>query len=199
MKKLASITFVLAAIVALVAFKPGNSNLTAAFAETVTNLNGEDKMLREYIKPKGIMIVFSCNTCPFVINWEDRYAGLADYCEANEIAFVLLNSNQAKRDGDDSFVAMKEHANEKGYNFPYLIDHNSSIANMLKAKTTPHVYLFNNNLELHYKGAIDDNNKDANEVKETYAMDALKSLVAGKAANPDKTDALGCSIKRVKK
>lgn len=199
MKKLASITFVLAAIMALVAFKPSNSKLTAAFAEMVTNLDGEDKMLREYIKPNGIMVVFSCNTCPFVINWEDRYAGLADYCEANDIAFVLLNSNQAKRDGDDSFVAMKEHAKDKGYDFPYLIDHNSSIANILEAKSTPHVYVFNNNLELHYKGAIDDNNKDANAVKETYAMDALKSLVAGKPASPDRTDALGCSIKRVKK
>jgi hypothetical protein len=199
MKKITSISFVFMALLALVAFKPSNNELSAAFAETVTNLNKEDKMLREYVKGNGIMVVFSCNTCPFVINWEDRYAGLAEYAAANNIGFVLVNSNQAKRDGDDSFVAMKAHAEEKGYNFPYVMDHNSTIANMLSAKTTPHVYVFNNNLQLHYKGAIDDNNKDASAVKHTWAMDALKSLAKGKPANPAQTDALGCSIKRVKK
>ena len=169
-----------------------------AFAELTTNLDGKDAVLREYLQPNGIMVVFSCNTCPFVLAWEDRYEGLASYCKANNIGFVLLNSNQAKRDNDDSFQAMKAHAAEKGYSFPYLIDHNSTIANAFGAKVTPQVYLFNNEMQLVYRGAIDDNHKDASKVSSTYALNALRSYVAGTTPNPETTEALGCSIKRVK-
>lgn len=171
---------------------------TPAFAETVTNLKGENHVLREYLQPKGIMVVFSCNTCPFVLAWENRYAGLASYCKVNNMGFVLINSNEAKRNGDDSFQAMQAHAKEMKYDFPYVIDHNSTIANLMGAKTTPHVFIFDNEMRLFYKGAIDDNHKDAQKVTKTYALDALKSYIAGVKINTPTTNALGCSIKRVK-
>ena len=111
---------------------------------------------------------------------------------------ALLNSNEAKRSGDDSMEAMKQHAKEKGYNTPYLLDENSAIANAMGARTTPHVYLFDKNMELVYRGAIDDNYKDASKVNANYLEEAIKALLDGKSIDPSETKALGCSIKRVK-
>ena len=184
-------------------FTTGNEPLkigetSPSFAELTTNLDGKDAVLRAYLQPKGIMVVFSSNTCPFVKAWEDRYFGLANYCKANNIGFVLINSNAAKRDGDDSFQAMKNHATEMKYTFPYLMDHNSTIANSFGAKATPQVYFFDHDMTLKYRGAIDDNHKDASKVTQTYALNALRNYMAGVAISPEITDALGCSIKRVK-
>lgn len=184
-------------------FTAGNDPLnigetSPAFGELTTNLDGKDAVLREYLQQNGIMIVFSSNTCPFVKAWEDRYFGLADYCKANKIGFVLINSNAARRDGDDSFQAMQNLAGEMNYTFPYLMDHNSTIADAFGAKATPQVYFFDNDMALKYRGAIDDNHKDASKVTQTYALNALRNYMAGVAISPETTDALGCSIKRVK-
>ena len=184
-------------------FSTGNGPLeigqtSPAFRESVTNMDGKDLILREYVKGNGMMVIFSSNTCPFVKAWESRYFGLAKYCEANNIGFVLINSNEAKRTGDDSFQAMKNHSKEMEYNFSYVLDHNSTIANAFGAKTTPHVFFFNNNLELVYRGAIDDNYKDEAKVTKTYALNAMRNFMAGVEPYPAVTEALGCSIKRVK-
>ena len=184
-------------------FSTGNDPLdigetSPAFRELTTNIDGKDAVLREYLKQNGIMVIFSSNTCPFVKAWEDRYFGLADYCKANNIGFVLINSNEAKRNDEDSFINMKNHAKENGYQFPYVMDHNSTIADAFGAKSTPHVYFFNNSMELVYRGAIDDNYKDETKVTKTYALNAMRNYMAGTAASPAITDAMGCSIKRKK-
>jgi hypothetical protein len=111
----------------------------------------------------------------------------------------LINSNEAKRKGDDSIEEMMKHANEKGYSdIPYLVDENSKLANAFGAKTTPHVFLFDKEMRLVYEGAIDDNHKSKAEVKASYLNNAILNLSEGKAIDPNNTKALGCSIKRVK-
>jgi len=177
---------------------PPNFKSQKAFAQKVMTLDGEEKMLRELAGSKGTMLVFSCNTCPFVIAWEDRYNELAAICKANGINMILVNSNEAERDGDDAPSAMKAHAEELKYTMPYVIDTDHVIADMLEAKTTPHVYLFNSNFEIVYQGAIDDDHKNKDEVKETYAADAAKALGNGESIANSRTKALGCSIKRKK-
>ncbi len=161
--------------------------------------SGDSYSLNTLAKSNGLLLVFSCNTCPFVVAWEDRYPELAKLTEQSEVGFALINSNEAKRDGEDSMSEMVKHAKEKGYaNILYLVDKDSQLANAMGAKTTPHVFLFNNNMELVYEGAIDDNHKDAKKVKEAYLNDAIANLVNGQEINPNKTKAIGCSIKRVK-
>ncbi len=164
----------------------------------VTNFKGENASLKSYAKKNGLIVIFSSNTCPFVIAWESRYPDLADYCKKNDIGFVLLNSNEARRAGEASLSEMEKHATEMKYDFQYLMDKDSRVADAFGAKATPQVYLFNNENNLVYRGAIDDNHKNESEVKHTYAMDALQNLVGGKEINPETTNALGCSIKRVK-
>ena len=154
-------------------------------------------------KENGLLVIFSCNTCPFVIGngsksegWENRYPELGDISKDLKVGMVLVNSNAAKRDDGDSFSDMQNHYKQKGYNSYYVIDPNSEMADAFGALTTPHVYLFDNNMKLVYRGAIDDNVKKSSDVKEFYLQDALNNMVAGKTIEPQITRQLGCSIKR---
>ena len=164
--------------------------------DLMINVSDEKMSLINNFNENGLLVVFSCNTCPFVIMWEDRYRQLEKMCQTNNVGMVYINSNEAKRDGDDSFEAMKNHAKNMGYTFPYLIDQNSIVANAFGAKTTPHVFLFNKNKKLVYKGAIDDNYRDISQVNETYLLDAIEQMIEGVDINIKKTNAKGCSIKR---
>ena len=161
------------------------------------NIDGKSVSLNDLKKENGLCVIYSCNTCPWVIAWEDRYNDLYELCEANQIGFVLVNSNEAKRKGDDSLDEMKAHANEKGYaNFAYVVDENHVLADAFGATKTPDVFLFNADLELAYKGAIDDNSKNKDGVDEPYLKKAIEAVAAGKKVDPATTKALGCSIKR---
>jgi len=167
--------------------------------ELMMDVSDEKMSLKEVTSEQGLLVIFSCNTCPFVVMWEDRYAQLEEKCAETGLGMVYINSNQAKRDGDDSVEAMKAHAKKTDYSYPYLIDENSALANAFGAKTTPHIYLFNKDNELVYKGAIDDNYKNIEAVKEPYLLNAIDELLAGKKISLAETKAVGCSIKRVKK
>lgn len=161
---------------------------------------GQDMTLEGLKGNNGTLVIFSCNTCPFVIAWEDRYPELEQLAQDAEVGFALVNSNEAKRNGDDSMEKMQAHAEEKGYpEIPYLVDNNSVLANAFGAKTTPHVFLFDADWELVYEGAIDDNHESAAAAKQHYLKNALKNLEQGEKIDPSNTKSIGCSIKRVKK
>ena len=161
--------------------------------------NEKSRTLNGNLKNNGLLVVFTSNSCPFVVMWEDRYKLLEVKCRNSNIGMVYINSNQAKRNGDDSVEKMKNHSKEMGYTFPYLIDKNSEIANAFGAKTTPHIFLFNNEKTLIYKGAIDDNYKSANDVTEKYLLDALENVSNQQSISIKETKAVGCSIKRLRK
>ena len=160
------------------------------------SVNGISYSLNNLKEKNGIIILFTCNTCPFVVKWEDRYKLLEELAKKNNIGLVYINSNYKKRDGDDSYEEMKKHAKKMNYRFPYLVDEKSKLANSFGAKTTPHIFMFNSNLQLAYKGAIDDNYEDINKVKEFYLEDAIQQLVKGKRIKVSETKPVGCSIKR---
>lgn len=160
-------------------------------------IDGKDYDLKSVAGENGLLVVFTCNTCPFVVAWEDRYNELHDLATEKGIGMVLVNSNEAKRDGDDSMEEMKKYAEELSYKSPYVVDKNSSLADAFGARTTPHIYLFNKEMKLVYRGAIDDNYKSKDSVEENYLINALKNLSAGKKIDPNTTKSIGCSIKRV--
>lgn len=163
------------------------------------NTDGRSFSLDDVKQANGLCVVFSCNTCPYVIGWENRYNDLAAFCKKNNVGFILVNSNEAQREDADSHEAMLAHAKEIGYgDYPYVVDTDHVLADAFGATKTPDVFLFNAKMELAYKGAIDDNMKDAKAVKQTYLTDAVSNMVAGKPCDPAETKALGCSIKRVK-
>lgn len=160
------------------------------------DVSGSKISLADVKKENGLLVLFSSNTCPFVMQWEGRYPDLKAWADKNKVGMVVLNSNHQKRDGDDSFEAMKKHAKDKGYNFYYALDDQSMIANTFGGQTTPHAFLFNSKMELVYKGAIDDSYKSAEEVKQSYVKDAISSLAGGKEISVKETKPVGCSIKR---
>ncbi len=165
----------------------------------LTNIDGKKLTLNDLKKQNGLCVVYSCNTCPWVVAWEDRYNELYKECTNANIGFVLVNSNEAKREGDDSLEEMKKHAKEQGYfDFAYVVDENHVLADAFGATKTPDVFLFGADMKLVYKGAIDDNSKDKNAVEEPYLKKAIQAVAAGENPNPAETKALGCSIKRIK-
>lgn len=151
----------------------------------------------------GLLVIFSCNTCPFVIGsdgsdgWEGRYKGLSELAKQKNVGMVLVNSNEAKREAGDGLKDMQLRYRDKGYQCEYLLDTGHKVADAFGARTTPHVFLFDKDLKLVYKGAIDDNVDSASGAKAHYLNDAITNLVAGKAIDPAITRQIGCSIKRV--
>jgi glutathione peroxidase-family protein len=165
----------------------------------IFDISKQSMTLNENLKSNGILVVFTSNTCPFVVMWEDRYKLLEKKCMNSGLGMIYINSNQAKRDGDDSAEKMRKHSQKMGYTIPYLIDENSKLANAFGAKTTPHIFLFNSEKRLAYKGAIDDNYKSINNVTKNYLLDAIEEVINQKSVSINDTKAVGCSIKRVKK
>lgn len=165
---------------------------------------GNSHSLQSLVGEKGLLVIFSCNTCPFVVGregksegWEGRYKEMHKAASGYGFGSVLVNSNEAMRDNDDSKEAMMRQIKEKGYTMPYVIDKNHQLADAFGARTTPHVYLFDGNMALVYVGAIDDNVDNAKAAKEHYLINALEAVASGKAVEVTSTKPIGCGIKRV--
>lgn len=173
-------------------------------AYKLRNVDGSTVSIETVAGENGALVIFTCNNCPFVVGrgkeiegWEGRYNGIISLAAENGIGTLLVNSNEAKRNGEDNVTAMKNKARDMGYLAPYVVDEESKLANAFGARTTPHVFLFNADLELIYTGAIDDNVDSSEEVENHYLIDAIERHSAGKRIRKNTTAPLGCSIKRV--
>lgn len=164
--------------------------------EKMTEVSGESISLTDAKKENGLVALFSCNQCPFVLRWEDRYDDIKAWADKNDVGMIVLNSNYQKRNGDDSFDAMKVKAKENNYSFYYVLDKESQLANAIGGQTTPHVFLFDGDFKLAYKGAIDDSYKGADEVTQAYLKDAIYSVGVGEKVALAETKPVGCGIKR---
>ena len=161
----------------------------------LNEISGNQITLNEIKGKNGTLIIFSCNTCPWVIRWEDRYVEIAKSYLKRGIGMIAINSNVAKFNGDDSLNKMKKHAKEKKYNFQYAQDPKAKLAYAFGATKTPHVYLFDDKDNLVYRGAIDDNARDASNVEEPFLTNALDQLLSGQKIRKSTSKAIGCSIK----
>lgn len=161
------------------------------------DISGRNLSLNEVKGDNGLLVIFSCNTCPWVIKWEDRYPVVQELATVNDIGIILLNPNEDYRDKGDGMEDMILHAEKAGYNHPYVLDKNHRLADAFGASRTPHVYLFNAEDKLVYVGAIDDNANSAADVEEFYVEDAIEQLSAGQAITRSSTKSIGCTIKRL--
>ncbi len=161
------------------------------------DISGRNLSLNEVKGDNGLLVIFSCNTCPWVIKWEDRYPVVQELATVNDIGIILLNPNEDYRDKGDGMEDMILHAEKAGYNLPYVLDKNHRVADAFGASRTPHVYLFNAEDKLVYVGAIDDNANSAADVEEFYLEDAIEQLSAGHAITRSTTKSIGCTIKRL--
>lgn len=166
--------------------------------------DGSEYSLAELMGENGLVVIFSCNTCPFVVGsdnfegWEKQYNDLHQKAKTAKMGLVLVNSNEAKRAGDDSLEAMKSHSELAGYTMPYVVDKDAKLADAMGAKTTPHVFVYSGSTKLIYKGSIDNSWDTKKEKLETFLIDAMNAVSEGKEITNNSTTPRGCSIKRTK-
>ena len=160
------------------------------------DISGKDVSIKEVKKENGVLVMFSCNTCPYVVKNQQRTIEVANYAEKNNVGIIILNSNEGQRGDDDSYEAMKTYAKEQGYKWHYVVDKNNELADAFGANRTPECFLFNKDLKLVYHGAIDDNPADANNVKRHHLKEAINEMVAGKEVTYKESRSVGCGIKR---
>jgi peroxiredoxin len=162
------------------------------------NIDGNFVSLSDFKQAKGFIVVFTCNTCPYAVAYEDRIEALnKEYAPKGYPVIAIMPNNVQSKPGD-SMTAMQKRAKEKGFTFPYLIDADQSIYPQYGATKTPHVYILESTDKgpvVQYIGAIDDNYKDAALVKTKYVENAVNALLEGVTFEMHKTKAIGCSIK----
>ena len=163
----------------------------------LVGIDGETYTLGTHAGESGLLVMFTCNTCPYVHAWEDRYNAIAAQAEALGVGFIALNPNEKLRGDSESMAAMRARAEEMGYAFPYVVDADHRLADAFGATRTPEMFLFDDAMRLVYHGAIDDNAQDASAVQANYMMDALHALADGHTIDPAETRSVGCTIKRV--
>lgn len=196
-----------AAVVALAvfAFKPAADITALEIGSKAPNadqqlndvISGKDITLNGSMKEKGLLVIFSCNTCPFVIANEDRIKAAAKQASDAHMGVVIINSNEAKRGDDDSPAAMKAYAAKQGFECAYVIDPKSAMADAFGAMRTPETFLFDKKGVLVYHGAIDDNPKDAAAATAHYLHDAIDAVAKGEEVKVKTSRSIGCSIKRL--
>jgi peroxiredoxin len=163
------------------------------------NVDGTMVSLDDFADQKGVVLIFTCNHCPFAIAWEDRIIALDKKYKELGYPVVAINPNDPEIQPQDSFEEMVKRANSKEFGFPYLFDESQDVYRSYGATHTPHVFLLhkaNGIFEIRYVGAIDDNYKDATAVKSPYLESAINALLEGYPVDPQETKALGCSIKK---
>ena len=160
------------------------------------DVSGKEVSFKDAMRKNGLLVMFSCNTCPVVEKYETRTMEVTKQALNNEIGVILLNSNEAYRDNGDSYDDMKGYAKKLGYSFYYVMDKNSTMADAFGANRTPENFLFNREGKLVYHGAIDDNSGNASSAT-PYLSRALDALTKGGKIDPEKTKSIGCTIKRL--
>lgn len=161
------------------------------------NVDNSWVALKDYSDQKGVVVIFSCNHCPYVKLYEERYVALQEEFGPRKFPLVAINSNDSTIVAEDGFSYMVQNAAEKGFNFPYLLD-DKQLFKAYGATRTPHVYLLKNDgkhFTVAYIGAIDDNPQDASDVKDRYLAQAIEAVLKGEQPSPAETRAVGCTIK----
>ena len=155
--------------------------------------DGRRHSLKDFDKPI-LVVIFSCNHCPYVQAYEERMVSIARDHMASGVQIVAINSNDAKAHPEDDYKYMVERAKSRGFNFPYLRDEDQSVATAYGAVCTPHVFIFDKERRLRYQGRIDDS-KDARLVSSHDLTNALDDILAGRDVRTPRTRPFGCSIK----
>ena len=153
--------------------------------------------LSSFSDKKLLVIMFTCNHCPFVKAYEDRLIQIQKDYSDKSVSLVAINSNETINYPEDTFEKMQIHVTEKSYNFPYLRDEDQSVASSYGASFTPEIFVFDIDRRLRYHGRIDDN-KDPDNVTSSDLRNALDELLSEHDVASSETHGIGCSIKWAK-
>jgi peroxiredoxin len=161
----------------------------------MAGVDGKSLSIADVKGAKGTLVIFTCNSCPWVKAWESRIAELGNTFSKQGIGVIAVNSNDPSMKPEDDMPAMQERAKSLGLRFPYVVDGSSDVARAFGATRTPEAFLFDAKGKLVYHGAVDDNAHKPAEVTVRWLNDALTATAAGKAVAVKETKSLGCTIK----
>ncbi|MBI2581003.1 thioredoxin family protein [Candidatus Woesearchaeota archaeon] len=156
--------------------------------------DGRNYMPKYYLNRDFLVVVFTCNHCPYAQAYDDRIIAIAKEFSRNA-AFFAINSNDSAKYPQDSFENMKTRAKEKGFPYPYLHDESQGVARAYGALVTPHCFVFDRSGRLAYQGGVDDNWENESAATKHYLRDALSGLTAGRSVSRKTAPVIGCSIK----
>ena len=153
--------------------------------------DGKKHSSQSFDKAAALVVAFTCNSCPYSVDVEDRLNQLAQKYKSAGVAVVAINVNKVE---EDLLPAMKARAKEKGFDFPYLFDASQSIAKEFGAKYTPEFFVFNKERRLVYMGSFDDS-PDGKNVKKNHVIDAIDAVLDGQPIELKETVPVGCRIR----
>ena len=162
-------------------------------------VDGRNQRLSDFDGCRLLVVVFSCNHCPYVVGSEERMIKFALTYAPKGVAFVAVNSNETENHPTDSFEHMVERAREKNFPFPYLRDETQEIALAYGALRTPHYFVFDKDesgrRRLRYTGRMDDNPRTPGAQKTHELADSVDALLAGRRPPVEVTNPIGCNVK----
>lgn len=188
-------------IFSVLSFAQGYNVGDKAISFKLKNVDGKMVSTADYNNAKGFIVIFTCNTCPYAVAYEDRIIELNNKYEKKGYPVIAINPNDPEVQPADTYELMVAKAKEKSFTFPYLWDPDRKVSAVYGATKTPQIYILNKkgkDLVVEYIGAIDDNFEDASAVSKKYVENAVSALLAGKKPSPDFTKAIGCSVKKKK-
>ncbi len=178
---------ILLAVAALVSFAADPIKEGYEVGDSVTdfklkNIDGKMVALADFKSAKGFILIFDCNTCPMSRAYNSRIIALNKKYASLGFPVVLINPNSAEIVPEESFNAMKAHAKEHGYDFPYLYDESQDVVKKFNPTNTPHTFVLNktdDGLKVAYIGAIDNNSRDGSKASKHFVEEAVDELLAG--------------------
>jgi thioredoxin-related protein len=198
MKKLFLSFFVILAFASF-RFLPGNLPIGAPMPKAdvkMKDISGVLVSLGQAKNTNGLLVMFSCNTCPYVIKNQSRTKSICTYAKSKDIGVIILNSNEGGKRIGESLADMQRYGKEQEYNWYYALDSENELADAFGATRTPECFLFDKNSILVYHGAIDDSPPEISEVKRAHLKEAINELLSGKDISVKESRSIGCAIKR---
>lgn len=167
---------------------------SAAPAFDLPGVDGRRHALDDYAGASALVLVQSCNHCPYAQAWEGRIDAAQREYGPRGVQVVAISSNDAGAFPEDSFEEMQARAKRQEFSFDYLYDEDQRLARALGSQRTPEVFLFDAGRTLVYHGAVDDS-RDERAVQQHYLRDALDAVLVGEDPPVAETPSVGCTVK----
>jgi peroxiredoxin len=195
---------ILLVMLAFSAFLSQAQNTTLKAGDTapdfkLKNVDGKEVSFASFPKAKGYIVVFTCNTCPYAVGYEQRIIDLDNKFRPQGYPVIAINPNDPEASTADTFEKMQELAKNKKYPFPYLFDAGQKITDQYGAKRTPHLFIVSKTAKgnvVEYVGAIDNDPEGNNAQKTKYAEDVIAALKSNQKPAITQTKEIGCTVKR---
>ena len=165
---------------------------------SLPGVDGKTHSLQNFPDKPVLVVMFTCNHCPYVQAYEDRLIAIQNDYADRDVQLLAINANETRNYPEDDFPHMVERAKKKAYNFPYLRDENQSVAEAYGAHYTPEIFVLDRERRLRYIGRIDDNWQNPKAAKTHDLRNAIEALLSGRAVSQPETHAIGCTIKWAK-